>query len=590
MCFSFGVFSPSLGILNRASRQYLRPKFHFMKHLRFLSAFLPLLFCFHIAHAQYLGKKETAALKKHVTYLASDELEGRSPGTQGEVLAANYIVSAWEKSKKIQPAGEDGTWFKSFSFTDRVEADETSSLSVNGKEYALNEDFWPMAFSGNGSVTAPSVYVKYGITNPEKGYDDYAGFKDQDLIGRVFIIELSSPDGIHPHSAHIQYSDPATKLRKAAEKGAIGVIFIDNKKDVDLPSVSLSKNARAETIPAVFVQGTLPKILSESQDAAIKMHIKINRIQGKGKNVVGKIDNGAKTNVIIGAHYDHLGWGEEGTLYRGEKAIHNGADDNASGTAALIEIGNYLAQHGPKNNNYILIAFSAEEKGLLGSNDFVKSDLFDASKANYMINMDMVGRLEEDQLAISGVGTSSMWGNNLNMVKAGNLKIKSSESGVGPSDHTSFYLKDIPVLHFFTGTHPDYHKPSDDADKINYDGIARVSNFIIELVGLLDKQGKLDFVKTKEAESGKAPKFSVTLGIVPDYMYDGEGVKADGVTDGKPAQKAGVQAGDVLIKLGDFPIRDMRSYMDALGKFKKGDSTRLELKRGAETIQLELSF
>lgn len=542
------------------------------------------------AQAQYLGKKETASLQKHVEFLASDKLEGREPGTMGEVMAANYIVSAWEKSN-IKPGGQDGTWFKPFTFTDRVEADATTELKINEKAFSLNDNFWPMGFSGEGSVTAPTVYVKYGITNPEKGYDDYANFKDEFLRGRIFVIELSSPDGIHPHSAHIQYSDPGTKLRKAVEKGAIGVIFVDTKKDVDIPSQRLSKNVRSESIPAVFLQSDdATQTLASEKQAGVSMHVKINRIQGNGKNVVGFIDNGAATNVIIGAHYDHLGWGDDGSLYKGEKAIHNGADDNASGTAALIEIGKYLAKNGPKGNNYILIAFSAEEKGLLGSNDYVKSNLFDPSKANYMINMDMVGRLEDSLIAISGAGTSSMWGNNLNMVKAGSLRMKLSESGVGPSDHTSFYLKDIPVLHFFTGTHSDYHKPSDDADKINYDGMTRVSNFIIELIGLLDKQGKLDFVKTKENDNSKAPKFSVTLGIVPDYMYDGEGVRADGITEGKAASKAGLKAGDILLKLGDYPIRDMQTYMEALGKFKKGDATQLEIKRGAEMVKIQVQF
>ena len=541
------------------------------------------------AKAQYLGEKETADLKKHVYFLASDKLKGRSPGTPGEEAAAKYIAAAWKKAG-IKPGGENGTWYKPFTFTDKVQANASTALTVNNKAYTLNTDFWPMGFSGNGTVTAPAVYVHYGITNPEKGYDDYAGLSEAELKGKIFVIELSSPDGIHPHSAHIHYSDPGTKLRKAVEKGAVGVIFIDNRKDTDVPSKELSKNMRPESIPVVYAEGILPKILSETTDLPVTLTVKVDRIQGHGKNVVGVIDNGAKFNVIIGAHFDHLGWGDDGSLYKGEPAIHNGADDNASGTATLIEIGKYLAQHGPKHNNYILVAFSGEEKGLLGSNDFVKSALFDPAHANYMINMDMVGRLENDQIAINGAGTSSMWGNNLNMVKGGNLKIKTSESGVGPSDHTSFYLKDIPVLHFFTGTHADYHKPSDDADKINYPGMARVGNFIIDLVTLLDGQGKLDFVKTKESESGKAPKFSVTLGIVPDYMYDGEGVRADGVTDGKPAQKAGVKAGDVLLKLGDFPIRDMKSYMEALGKFKKGQSTELQLRRDKDVITLPVSF
>lgn len=562
-----------------------------MKH--FFSKVIPILLAgfvlTHNVNAQYLGKKETENLKKHVTYLASDKLEGRAPGTEGEKLAADYIVSEWKKSG-IKPAGDNGTWFRPFTFTDKVESDVSTSLSVDGKKYTSGEDFWPMGFSADGTVNAPAIYVRYGITNPEKGYDDYQGLEESVLKGKVFIIELSSPDGIHPHSAHIQYSDAATKLRKAAEKGAAGVIFIDNKKDVETPSKVLSKNMRPESIPAVYAEGILPKILSETEGLPVSVSVKLNRIAGNGKNVAGKIDNGAPYDVIIGAHYDHLGWGEEGSLYKGEKSIHNGADDNASGTAALIEIGKYLANYGPKANNYILVAFSAEEKGLLGSNDFAKSGLYDPSKANYMLNMDMVGRLENDNMAINAVGTSSKWPDNLAGIKAGNLKIKTSESGVGPSDHTSFYLKDIPVLHFFTGTHSDYHKPSDDADKINYDGIARVGNFIIDLITVLDTQGKLDFVKTKEAESGKAPRFSVTLGIVPDYMYDGEGVKADGVTDGKPAHTAGVKAGDVLIKLGDFPIRDMRGYMEALSKFKKGEKTTLEILRNGKSETLTVAF
>lgn len=562
-----------------------------MKH--FFSKVIPILLAglvlTHNVNAQYLGKKETENLKKHVTYLASDKLEGRAPGTEGEKLAADYIVSEWKKSG-IKPAGDNGTWFRPFTFTDKVESDVSTSLSVDGKKYTSGEDFWPMGFSADGTVNAPAIYVRYGITNPEKGYDDYQGLDESVLKGKVFIIELSSPDGIHPHSAHIQYSDAATKLRKAAEKGAVGVIFIDNKKDVETPSKVLSKNMRPESIPAVYAEGILPKILSETEGLPVSVSVKLNRIAGNGKNVAGKIDNGAPYDVIIGAHYDHLGWGEEGSLYKGEKSIHNGADDNASGTAALIEIGKYLANYGPKANNYILVAFSAEEKGLLGSNDFAKSGLYDPAKANYMLNMDMVGRLENDNLAINAVGTSSKWPDNLAGIKAGNLKIKTSESGVGPSDHTSFYLKDIPVLHFFTGTHSDYHKPSDDADKINYDGMARVGNFIIDLITVLDTQGKLDFVKTKEAESGKAPRFSVTLGIVPDYMYDGEGVKADGVTDGKPAHTAGVKAGDVLIKLGDFPIRDMRGYMEALSKFKKGEKTTLEILRNGKSETLTVAF
>jgi hypothetical protein len=539
--------------------------------------------------SQYFGKKELSAIKKHVYYLSSDQLEGRYPGTAGESMAADYIVSRWKKTRII-PGGENGSWFREFRFTDRVEADTSCALLIGERRYTLNEDFWPMAFSGEGNPSAGCIYVNYGISNPEKGYDDYALFSPQELNGKIFIIELGSPDGMHPHSAHIKYSDAAAKARRAEDLGAAGVIFINTKKEAEIPGKDFPKSVLSEPIPCLYAGGKAAEVLRDGSAGRVGICVKINRITGSGKNVIGFIDNQAPYRVIIGAHYDHLGWGGEGSLHKGERAIHKGADDNASGTAALIELGKYLAEKGPKNNNYVLVAFSAEEKGLLGSNDYVKSALFDPAKANYMLNMDMIGRLENNHILINAAGTSSMWGNNLNAVKGGNLSFKTSESGTGPSDHTSFYLKNIPVLHFFTGTHADYHKPSDDAEKVNITGIGQVADFIVDLITQLDPQGKLDFVKTKEAESTKAPKFSVTLGIVPDYLYEGEGLRADGVSDGKPAQKAGVMAGDVLIRLGDYPILDMKSYMEALGKFKKGENTMLKIKRNEEFLNLHISF
>jgi membrane-associated protease RseP (regulator of RpoE activity) len=207
-----------------------------------------------------------------------------------------------------------------------------------------------------------------------------------------------------------------------------------------------------------------------------------------------------------------------------------------------------------------------------------------------MINLDMVGRLENNQIAISGTGTSPVWNKLLPMVKQGNLTYKGSESGVGPSDHTSFYLRNIPVLHFFTGTHPDYHKPGDDADKINYSGIRRISEFIIELINLSAKEPEILFTKTKDQEQGKAPRFSVTLGIIPDYLYDGKGVRMDGVTEGKPGFKAGMKAGDIILKLGDVPVLDMQSYMKALSSFKKGDTVNALILRDSSEITLEVKF
>lgn len=308
-----------------------------------------------------------------------------------------------------------------------------------------------------------------------------------------------------------------------------------------------------------------------------------------GRNVAGFIDNGGEHIVVIGAHYDHLGYGSEGSLFRGEPAIHNGADDNASGTAAVIQLARILKAQKSKYN-YLFLAFSGEENGLWGSNYFSKNSTVDLAKVNYMINMDMVGRMNEEKtLAINGTGTSPLWAESLNKVNSDSLKLVTSESGVGPSDHTSFYLQDLPVLHFFTGQHEDYHKPTDDADKINYDGLVLVIRYIERLVDELNGEEKLAFTKTKDS-SGDSPRFTVSLGVVPDYLFDGAGMRIDGVTDGKPAAAAGMKKGDVVVKLGDSTIVDMMSYMRALSGFKAGQQTIVEYKRGEELKAAEIKF
>jgi hypothetical protein len=308
-----------------------------------------------------------------------------------------------------------------------------------------------------------------------------------------------------------------------------------------------------------------------------------------GKNVVGYIDNEAASTVIIGAHFDHLGYGAEGSLYRGEPAIHNGADDNASGTAAILQLARIMKNKG-RDKNYLIIAFSGEENGLWGSNYFSKNATVDLASVDFMINLDMVGRLnDENTLAINGVGTSPVWKDKIELANIDTLKLVTSESGVGPSDHTSFYLQDVPVLHFFTGQHEDYHRPSDDADKINYVGMVKVIRYIERLVLSLDKEEKMAFTKTQDS-NGDNPRFTVSLGVVPDYLFDGEGMRIDGVSENKPAQKAGMQKGDIVLKLGDSTIVDMMGYMRALSIFKAGDKTQLQYKRGEEIISVDIVF
>ncbi len=307
-----------------------------------------------------------------------------------------------------------------------------------------------------------------------------------------------------------------------------------------------------------------------------------------GRNVIALLDNKAQNTIVIGAHYDHLGYGGQGSLHRGEEAIHNGADDNASGVSLVLDLASKL-KNANTNNNYLFMAFSGEEIGLLGSNYFVKNPTIDADNMNYMINLDMVGRLKADStLAVHGVGTSPIF---KQVVKSSNdyFKLIESESGVGPSDHTSFYLNDVPVLFFFTGQHEDYHKPGDDSEKLNYEGMELISDYIFNIITDLDDNGKLAFRKTKD-QSQDTPRFKVGLGVIPDYLYDGKGMRIDGVSEDKPAIKAGLQKGDIVLKIGDSTIVDIYGYMRALSIFDTGDKTKVVVERDGKEIEADIQF
>lgn len=340
-------------------------------------------------------------------------------------------------------------------------------------------------------------------------------------------------------------------------------------------------NAEGKFLPKGYLQPFTYDPIVDS----IKTHI-------NGSNVVAFIDNHAANTVVIGAHYDHLGMGDpKHSLYNGPPAVHHGADDNASGVAALLELALLLKGSAYKSNNYIFIAFSGEELGLYGSKWFVQHPTVDLSKIDYMINMDMVGRVDTNThtLTVNGIGTSPAFKDALEKVKTP-LHIKTTESGLGPSDHTSFYLQNIPVVFLFSGQHKDYHKPSDTEDKINYSGMIDIVNYALSLIGELDNKGKLAFTKTKDDNVDSAPKFKVTLGVIPDYTYDGEGLRIDAVKDDRPAAKAGLLAGDVVIQLGDVKVTEMSSYMKALSQFNKGDKTKVTVKRGKDIIVKDIEF
>lgn len=317
--------------------------------------------------------------------------------------------------------------------------------------------------------------------------------------------------------------------------------------------------------------------------------------EGTATNIAGFIDNGADNTIIIGAHYDHLGLGNDGSSLdpNPQNKIHNGADDNASGTAGIIELARYFQNNGKKEKyNFLFVCFSGEELGLYGSKYFTEHPTIDLAKVNYYINLDMVGRLDPTtkSLQVMGTGTSPVWEPLLKKLSNDQVKITMDSSGTGPSDHTSFYLKNIPVLHFFTGSHSDYHKPSDDWEKINFEGEVEVLKVIAKVIEELDASPKLAFLTTKSKSMSTRSSFKVTLGIMPSYSGDVEGLKIDGVSEGKPAQKAGLLAGDVIIQMGDVVVKDIQNYMEALGKFEKGQTVPVKFKRKDEVKSVNVTF
>ena len=539
--------------------------------------FIFLLLFTQFASAQRLKKSDKIIIENlhsEISFLASDRMEGRRTGTPGEKLAYEYLSNQF-KILGLIPKGDSNSFTQIFEINEGKQILPSTHFIINSNILMVEKDFFPFIFSGESSIEANASPAFL-----EKSKPWFWDIKD--------IIERNK------NNPHFDLEEAIkNKAMDYAEKGASAVIVYNTGTADDELKFEGKEKTETLKIPVVFItKDAEKKYLSDnSSDFEIKLKVAIGDKKRNGHNVTGYIDNGAANTIIIGAHYDHLGYGEDhNSLWTGAPAIHNGADDNASGTAAVIELARMLKKSKLKNDNYLFICFSGEELGLYGSKYFTEHPTINLTSANYMINSDMVGRLNDSthSITIGGYGTSPTWGNILDE-KTKYFNVKFDSSGIGPSDHTSFYLKNIPVLFFFTGTHKDYHKPTDDVEKINFTGELEVIKYIYHVIEETNKMGKLAFSKTREPKM-EGKRFTVSLGIMPDYTFSGKGVRADGIIDGKIAQKAGIQAGDVIIKLGDNSFSDINSYMTVLSKFKKGDPTTVTVMRGKDVLTFNIIF
>ena len=542
------------------------------------------------------------SLRQHLSVLAHDSLEGRRVGEAGEWKAAQYIKNVFEKAG-LQPGAGGGSWFQEFEFVKAIKFGDRNTLSINGTELKLGEEFQPMKQSASVEFDFDEiVFAGYGITVDEEDgeYDDYA---DLDAAGKAVVVMRFSPDPEDSSEVDYgRYSSLTEKINNALAHEATGVFFVTPENQDDTLQAIGPVRITPKDIPVVFLRRaalerlglslTAPEIVSAAgQVELIKVH-------DTGYNVAGYLPGMTDTTVVIGAHYDHLGWGGpgSGSRYTGEdSAVHNGADDNGSGTSVLLELAReFSSDRESRRYSTMFVAFSGEEFGIIGSSHFARRMPIDSGLVRMMINMDMVGRLAEQEagLAVMGTGTTDAFAAYFDSLDREDVKITQKKSGQGPSDHTAFYNRGIPVLMFFTGPHLDYHKPADDIDKIDFPGLVTVADVVHDVVSYFDRyEGELMFRKTKDPGAGRHSRsFSVTLGIMPDYITEVEGLRVDGVSLDKPAARAGIQTGDIITRMGKIEINDIYDYMNALGHFRKGDTTQVALKRGEQDLSVEVIF
>ncbi|MBI3910670.1 MAG: M28 family peptidase [Armatimonadetes bacterium] len=562
----------------------------------------------------------SAEVMAHIRYLASDELQGRGSGTPGAEKAAAYLTRRFRVAGLL-PAVQ-GSYLQKFGLVVGVRMGQPNKavLTIGGQptELRLREEFLPVAFTRNGQVAAEVVFAGYGISQPQLGYDDYAGL---DVRGKIVLLLRHTPDD-DDHGKFGPYAPLRYKIMTAREKGAVGAILFTGTQgnrpddlgdlrtdgsfgDSGIPAIILRRRA-AEAMLAVTGRplADLQTAMAHGQPQSfalpgVRADLTTNVVSERRTtaNVVGRLPGSdpqlAREYVVIGAHYDHLGMGGVHSLdASGRPAIHHGADDNASGTAGVLELAQYFAARRKMvKRSLLFVGFSGEELGLLGSAYFVRKSPVPLDKIVAMINLDMIGRSREGQVQVIGTGTSPQW---KEWLEAANqryrLAMRGSGSGFGASDQQSFYARNIPVLFFFTGAHADYHRPSDTAEKINAEGEVKILKFVADTVERVARAPERPtFTRSDETASPGGVSFGVYLGTIPDYSENPDGVLLSGVREGSPAERGDVRAGDIIVEFGGRRVRNVQEYTYALRDAKPDVPVKMVVLRHGQRVELEVT-
>jgi Peptidase family M28/PDZ domain/PA domain len=585
-----------------------------------------------------------ADFQSHIEILADDALTGRGIGTPGIDVAAGYIASQFV-SMGIEPGGDDGnSYFQEFEVATGGELVDGYSFNLSGVEAKpeREKDYIPFGFSSNDAFEGEVVFAGYGIINEDKEYDDY---KDLDVEGKVVLILRREPPGWADSGRPTRHSSFQAKTYTAKEQGAVALLIVNRvadeaedhlmrfgrggKSSFGLPVFHIKQDLAGKMLSAGGL-GSLTELQATLDDgghasaplAGVRLagQAGVEMKMARVRNVIGLIRGEgplADEYVVIGAHYDHLGvtiprhifsrsplpseaqTGSSKSPDPNEAQIHNGADDNASGTAGVIEAGRMLVRSKPLKRSVLLMAFTGEESGLLGSKHYADHPTVPLEDIVAMLNMDMIGRFNDKKntIQIFGTGAADEFDEMITRVtKASGMKLRGDKSAIGPSDHTSFYRKEIPSLHIFTGLHNDYHQPSDDVDKINAVAGAHVTDLVVALAEEIintDKRPTYHKVAARanvfQADTGR-PK--ARMGIFPGYTAETStsGLLVDGVSDGGPAQKAGIRDGDIIIRIGKAKVTGIYDYMGSLRNAKPGDVVEVVVKRKDKEVVVQLTL